>query len=416
MENYGQTLHSKSKPTLSSLIPGVSKAGLELITNMLNLNPANRYSLQDVLNHEYFTSKASKSKKKMTYEKPQTENINYVNDAGKPKEALLLQQNLNSEDVNAQESKEKAKGLIKKNLMVKINKLRELDLSKVAETDGESSIDVSPSNHILPKVDRQRSRFNQYNVKLSEPTIKLKENTGRRSKLEFNTELLSGALPNSSNKLAGLGLIDYSHQPLSSRMRKSSSYKLLHPTTENSYDDRFKLQKGEFEDLSTMNSRKSNIKSSSGMNTSEHDTYMESSKDELELLRQQVEQKASSLPVSLKNIPPVQGRYSSRGSASIERDTNEKRSSVDKYFTDLNGNSLLSTLGSKKNLFADISKQNISKRRQTLNAARNSRGFYAANQIIFGPSTHSSLAFDNSPKQDSNTQRNEAIYKCKYSS
>lgn len=405
----------KNTPTLSNLIPGVSRAGLELITNMLNLNPVNRYSLQDVLQHEFFTSKTTKISNQKIIGEPKKENINYVKDAGKPNDASQLQQNLNFEDYNRQENKEKAKGLIKKNLMVKINKLRQLDLSKVAETDGESSMDVSPSNYILPKMERQRSRFNQYNAKLSEPTIKLKETSGRKSKLEFSSELLSVALPNNSNKMASLGLIDYRHQPLSSRMRTSSSHKLLHPTTENSYEDKFILQKGEFEDLSTMNSRKSNHKSNSGMDSSDHDTQLESSKDELELLRQQVEQKTSSLPVSLKNIPSVQSRYSSRGSVSIGRGPEEKRSSVDKYFTDINGNSLLSTLSSKKDLFADISSNNISKRRQSINVARNSRGFYAANQIIFGASTQSIPAFDASPKPDLYNHRNEASYKCKCS-
>ena len=107
----------------------------------------------------------------------------------------------------------------------------------------------------------------------------------------------------------------------------------------------------------------------------------------------------NSNPASLKYIPHLQSELSSRSSQ--RKDPLINQNNVDKYFTDLNGNSLISTLHSTNELFSSISSSNFMKRSSLLSGNKTNRGINAANQILFG--SHASVvpAYHNSPRQES---------------
>jgi male germ cell-associated kinase len=345
-------------PNLSNLIPNISKRGMELLSAMLNLDPSKRPSLKESLEHQFFEEELGLWK----VISPRVKDGSLISTedsfSSKPNNVLLSRKN---EEDRFAEEKESAKRVIKKHLINKINQLNKLDLSRVAEADAESSFDFSPKKYACQRHEKQRSRFNQYQVKLGEPTLRVSDID--RSP-QFNST--------SANSLK-FGQIKF-----------SSSLKDLHREPIGLNNKRV-LHKMETDELSTMNSRKSNLMSFSGIDNSQTTSQLESSDNELDILRKQVDQqKSASLPVSLKYLPPVQSRYSSRVSQSISRANCERESKVDKYFTDINGQSLISTLTSSKDLFAKMSTLKTSRRSSALRSDRSSTRITTGNQVLFG--------------------------------
>jgi hypothetical protein len=114
---------------------------------------------------------------------------------------------------------------------------------------------------------------------------------------------------------------------------------------------------------------------------------MDSSNDELDILKKQMEkQKQASMPQNLKMFPMIHSKQPSRSSSRINSSEHSGVNTVDKYFTDMNGNSLLSTLNSSKDYFSSISGRSSSRRRSTL-INGTGIGINAGNRVVFGDSS-----------------------------
>lgn len=105
------------------------------------------------------------------------------------------------------------------------------------------------------------------------------------------------------------------------------------------------------------------------------------------------------LPINLKLNSQNRSQLSS--SSSLNRELSLNKNSVDKYFTDINGNSLISTLSPSNDLFSNLSSSNFSKRTSLLSGNKTNRGINAANQILFGNHAAIMPAFHNSQRQES---------------
>ena len=81
-------------------------------------------------------------------------------------------------------------------------------------------------------------------------------------------------------------------------------------------------------------------------------------------------------------MPIISARHNSRSSLSIHRESGPNN--VDKYFTGLNGKSILSTMNSSNDLFSNITRNSTSRQRSSLNGSHSTIGFNAGNQVIFG--------------------------------
>ena len=78
----------------------------------------------------------------------------------------------------------------------------------------------------------------------------------------------------------------------------------------------------------------------------------------------------------MKNIPQIHFQTPSRDS--LRGESINRQNKVDTYFSDLNGNSLISTLNSSKDLFGAISSSNLSQRNSLLSGSKSNRGINAA--------------------------------------
>ena len=136
--------------------------------------------------------------------------------------------------------------------------------------------------------------------------------------------------------------------------------------------------------FSGRNSRRSVMKSLSGVDHSQSISQMDSNGDELDILKKQIEkQKQASMPLSLKMLPVIHSRQPSRGSLSMKSSEKSRVGTVDKYFTDINGNSLISTLGSSKDYFSNVSGGTSSRKKSFLSSNTNI-GINAGNRVVFG--------------------------------
>lgn len=343
---------------------------------MLTLNPSKRLSLEEVLSHPFITNKPIDS----LLLTPKIQRSDVTNSFEKPESDLIIAVSTKNESLNHR--KKTAKDMIKRNLIQKITQLNTLDLSKVAETDGENSIDFSPTKYVLPKLDKQRSRFNKQVQKLSETTQSANMDLG--NKLQGYRRGVSPSFDQMYKPDQVLVNQKEGKLSKSSTLKKYSSYQNLHkPTTQFGAE----VTKVDGSPQITM-SKGSNMKSVSGVEGSDSGTHIDSSMDELDMLRAQVDKRTTSNPVSLKDIPLIHNRYDSRGSMSIAR-VSEVGKGVDKYFTDLNGKSLLSTLNSSKDIFSNISAKRSASRSSLITGNRSNRGINAARNIMFGSNMQS---------------------------
>jgi len=153
---------SYNAPELSKMIPNTSESALDLITKMLSLDPTKRPSLKEVLNHQFFknetiVSNSTSASNLRKLPKLTKITISRIEDSeGSPCSKDSTADTYDQYDNSA-------RVLIKNQLNSKINQLHQLDLSRVAETDGESSFDCTQIKHEIEKPDVQKSRFNQTN-------------------------------------------------------------------------------------------------------------------------------------------------------------------------------------------------------------------------------------------------------------
>ena len=257
-----------------------------------------------------------------------------INSPQKPLELSFQENSYQGENKNNGMAYPKAalpsKEVIKKRLITRIKGMDQLNLSKVNETDNENSIDMTPA----------------------------KTNGKRRSSIADHY-FKPKVAPSEFKKIASQRRI--SVQPALLGLHAPA----LQPRNEG------------------FSSRGSPIRPVSGINSLEDVSSPTSSLDEIDILRKKIERKNNiSNPTSLKNMQMISGRNHARSSLSINRELEPTK--VDKYFTDLNGRSILSTMNSSNDLFSNITLNSSNRKRSSLNGSRSNIGFNAGNQVIFG--------------------------------
>ena len=349
------------KPGLSKLIPKASKVALDLITRMLSMNPNDRPTIKQIMADEFFHQNTPDSNYSYSTNdsldneiiKNELKIISDNNDAGKPNHDSA-EPSSNKLKRNKERSI-KAKDIIRKKLM-RIGKLNNLELSNVVETDRESVGENSPMRVHKPKASKKKSKFENINPsgiadndKNSLPSIP----SSQRDRAS------------SQNQRGGVTLAKYQRNPSSLGLKKYASQSLLTQHNMGSNFNQYNVQPVNFAEP------------------------LESSEDELDVLRKQMDSKSSSLPVSMNNIGPVTNRYSSRGSTKLEVEPNS-RSNVDKYFMDLNGKSLINNTDPSGDIFSNINMPRQNSMQRSLmsgSGSTSSRRINAANQILF-PNSH----------------------------
>ena len=351
---------------LSKSLPNVSAEAFDLINDMLSLDPKNRPTVKEILNHPYFSQ-------------------NYKNSRNLERSEFEVKQ----ED----SEKNMIRNKIKKNLLKKVDALHKLDLSKVPETDRESSIDISPShkNYLFKKngvknnsqtkfslninkqpiLRRNKSNFSKNDLILGEP--KLIANTQvNQIKNEEDIKTTKNRIDNNTSN--NFGIIRNSRRadstPNSQGFKLKSSYNPLLPLLKNESQRRL-----EIDENSLMNSIKSKDSSSSRRKTVNANKY-DSSSEDYDTLKSEVDkQNSKSLPISMKNIPMLHFQITSRDSERGESIKN--KNTIDRYFTDINGNSIISTTNASNDLFGGISSTNLSQRNSLLSGSKSNRGINA---------------------------------------
>lgn len=346
---------SVDKPALHRLIPKCSKNAFNLIKKMLCLNPKNRPTLKQISKDIFFSQKTPDTSKSVSSNdsldnavlsnelklKLDLKNIDKTqhvlgenNIMGKNKERLVL-----------------AKNVIKNRLISKIGQLNQLDLSSVEETDRESNHFVTQSIHAR---------------------VPSSKHTRESSQQARSNTILS----------------KYIRQESGHGMRKYASYKNLHKSPIASKFNKYDAEHNFDSQDGSVSNHAFNNPPTSERQKSDPVGYYDSSTDEIDILRKQMEIRPSnSLPVSMKNIAPITSRYSSRGSPGLESNPATKNY-IDKYFIDFNGKSLLSTLSSSNDVFTNISLSRKSNdfKRSLVSGSKTNRGIMAGNQILFGSS------------------------------
>ena len=320
----------------------------------------------------------------------------------KPKVALNLNQTVHKGKNHAE-----AKEVIKRKLISRLGDMAKLDLSKVNETDCEQSVDISPSKYGETKPKRGSKRFTNFRVNIGEYHAGTKEDlnqivTTERSGFAMSSKLQSNHKKNSSILNGARGQSSSSAMNRYFSVGEFNHRSILEPNKLNNED--------EYSPLGSNGSRMRSVSPVGNSDSvSKYDTLsrIDSSADELELLKRKVEEKQTSLPVSLKKIPnfPSSG-LQSRESRSISRAENPESNNVDKYFTDIQGNSLLSTMNSTKDIFSSISRRSSAQRRSQISGSRTNRGVNAAHQMIFGMNMQSSKNLPVLSRGDSLTASN----------
>lgn len=273
-----------SSPKLSEMVEGISMDGLDLISQMLHLNPHKRIGLKKVLKHSFFTGKQTKTSnnsfdtnfiRKIDQFDSKRDEKKYSKIVSKPK---------------------RNKEVIKKNLISKFREMNKLNLSKVNETDNESSVDLTPTRFKIeaPLKPKKKSKFekhftffNNEREERNKSEQKVFNNLHYRSRSRgISVNLKSNT---SSNEKAAI----LSLPKISSSLNSNTIY----PAFMNSSKEERTVQK-----YSPMNSI--NV-----LNNSNILSPQNSSSDELELLKRRVEdQKMTSMPINLKNCPIMTSR------------------------------------------------------------------------------------------------------------
>lgn len=298
-----------------------------------------------VLKHPFFDTKASILKPKFFAMSPSTKT--------KKKDSVL----------ETSDSKLMPKKVIK-NYITKLKDRENLNLSKINECLSETSGEMTP--------------YKNYKIKISEERSKSKFYFQRDTHNSPSNEMMSGISSSRGNLNFGDKLID--SQDRSMGMKRISSLPRLTAST----DARSFVPSSESWRFS--NIQKTDAKLPKSGQNSAH-SKSSSSGDELDILQKKVEeQKTVPLP-SLKNYLTVPMQSNSRGSLSISKD--ESPNKIDKYFQDIRGNSILSTLSSSNDLFSNITRKSGSRRSSIGNTGHTVRGLNAGNQVIFGSGTQS---------------------------
>lgn len=163
-----------------------------------------------------------------------------------------------------------------------------------------------------------------------------------------------------------------------------NSHSTLLPLSQISSKSKLSIPKMDSDEASTMHSRVSQPKSVSGYDNSPSHTQVESSDDEIDILRKHMDhQKAVSLPTSMKEVPSIGSRYWSRQSQRINR-ADEVLLNTMLPVIDSNGDKLMSNLKSTQDLFQSLSTNKSSRRSSMMHSNRSNNMMNAANQVVFG--------------------------------
>ena len=364
------------KPNLHTLLTGASKSASRLIESMLNINPLDRPTLKQVVSDEFFTQKTPES------------NLSYSTNDSLDNEIILNElksisesqqvikpnyETAENENPKARTGKKKlvlAQDAIKKRLMNKIGHLNNLDLSNVVETDQESVGENTPAtkrkNSIVKRWSKFEASAKQNREKVYPPTLVPRINDSRGSRR--NSVMMSKYKSND----APVTLEKYNSQstlPLLNFNNKMNT----HDHYDSASSSPQSIFKNEFAKISSAN-RDAPFPNSA---------Y--SSEDELDLLQKQMSLKPTiSLPSNKKNLEPIQKKYSSRNSVRLNNHPSGTNN-VDKYFIDMSGKSLISSLNVSNEVFNSITNLNKNPlHRNSVSGSQTNRGLNAANQILFG--------------------------------
>ncbi|CAI2382845.1 unnamed protein product [Moneuplotes crassus] len=339
---------SKSKshtPKLQEVMLGMSYHAFDLLSQMLCINPDERISLDKVLKHPFFDTKASILKPKFFAKIPSTR-TEKKDDAHE-----------------SSDDKFKPKKIIK-NYITKLKDRENISLSKVNECENETSREMTP--------------YKKYKIKVSEERSKSKFYFQKDTQGSPSDEMMTGISSSREHFNFGDKLSDGQERPMG--MKRVSSL----PRLTSSPDARSFVPSSESWRFN--NVQKPEVKLSKSRQNSAH-SGSSSSGDELDILQKKVEeQKTVPLP-SLKNYLAVPMQSNSRSSLSISKE--EELNKIDKYFQDIRGNSILSTLSSSNDLFSNITTKNESRRGSIGNTGHTVRGLNAGNQVVFGSGTQS---------------------------
>lgn len=300
INNFGLNSAKTGKSKLARLIPNASKEVLELLSRMLSLNPSNRPSIEEVLKHSFFKPAASKRSQSFQNPKPQI-NESKLNET--ENKASLRRSNSKAQDHD--ERKMISKNIVKNLFKEKIEKLNSLDLSKVNETDRESSMDASPKHVVLPKLGTGKKRFQSRFAELSIPMLKLPVQVNHNNQVhaeKIPVDLLSinaEHIASKENNRPDSGLSSIRS------VSKSQSQPFSSLSMREIYENKKSIIQNETQSLAKS---KRPASSMSHIGSGTHD---ESSNDELDTLSREMNRFATK-PNSMKNIPNFQSKQDSQ--------------------------------------------------------------------------------------------------------
>lgn len=225
---------------------------------------------------------------------------------------------------------------------------------------------------------RNKSSFTRNDLVLSEPKLIANLQATQRANLDnFNMAVnrLNRLTPNKEGMIPTIRRVDST--PNSQGFKIKASLNPLSPTLNTERQKRL-----EIDDNSFINSKNSKDSASSRHKTEIANKY-ESSSEEYDTLKSEINRhNTKSLPISMKDMPKLHFEPTSRDS--FRGEPIVSKNNVDRYFSDMNGNSIFSTNMASDSLFGSISSNNLSNRNSLLSGSKSNRGVNAANQILFG--------------------------------
>uniref|UniRef100_A0A7S3KFF3 Uncharacterized protein n=1 Tax=Euplotes crassus TaxID=5936 RepID=A0A7S3KFF3_EUPCR len=348
MKKFWGSKSKASSSKLQDLMIGIPYNAFDLLTQMLCIDPSKRISLDMVLKHSFFGEKPSLLKRNV-----------FGSDLEKRGHIVESGEEENNKFENS-ELKFKPKKIIK-NYITKLKDRENLNLSMVNECENETSREMTPYKKYRKRISQERSKSKFALQK--EPTISMEDQMMVGLATSRETNILSERMKDSSASSSGLRRI--SSLP---RFTSSTNARNFIPSSEN---------------WRSKDAQESSYNFPNGGSRS-NQSRSSSSGDELDFLKKKIEEKKTLSPPSLKDYLNIPIKGQSRSSMSISRETNIAK--IDKYFQDINGNSILSTLNSSNDLFSNLTRKDDSHRSSIGSTGHTVRGINAANQVIFGTS------------------------------